>query len=226
MKLYLRGHNYKYACEQILLMLFPTERPEYPAGPPAGDRCELSLTRRGRYATAVCLLYLGGQRYAGRAAVAAAKLTDRLTEDRLLQRAVKLAFYRAALRSGRPRPGWGALTGIRPGKLMTQLLDQGLSDQAALSQFCRAYDVSRERAGLCLETAKTGRAVRDSLGPRDVCLYVGIPFCPTRCAYCSFVSHSVERSMKLIDPFLQALEQEIEATAAVAGAVGLRVGSG
>ena len=62
MKLYLRGHDYKYACEQILLMMFPAERPEYPAGKPAGDRCELSLRRGPRFVTAVCLLYLGGQR--------------------------------------------------------------------------------------------------------------------------------------------------------------------
>ena len=61
-----------------------------------------------------------------------------------------------------------------------------------------------------------------SLSGRDVCLYVGIPFCPTRCAYCSFVSQSVEKSMRLIPPFLEALEKEIAATAAQLRKLGLR----
>ena len=82
--------------------------------------------------------------------------------------------------------------------------------------------MSPERAALCLATTRQTLNAAASLQPQDVCLYVGIPFCPTRCAYCSFVSQSVEKSMKLIPPFLAALEQEIAAAAAAAGALGLR----
>ena len=63
----------------------------------------------------------------------------------------------------------------------------------------------------------------ESLGEKDVCLYVGIPFCPTRCAYCSFVSQSVEKSMALVPEFLQALAREIAATAEAVRRAGLRV---
>lgn len=225
MKLYLRGHDYKYACEQMLLMLFPAERPEYPDGKPEGERCELRLSRGEKMVTATCRLYLGGERFGGRAVFLNAAITDALTDTRLSQRAIKLAFYRAAIlaKGDEPRPVWGALTGIRPGKLMAQLLESGLSDRAALSRFCADYDVSRGRAGLCQETAKAGLEVKASLLPRDVCLYVGIPFCPTRCAYCSFVSQSVEKSFGLIEPFLQALYQDIDATARTARSLGLRV---
>jgi len=65
--------------------------------------------------------------------------------------------------------------------------------------------------------------IRKNLQPQDICLYIGIPFCPTRCAYCSFVSASVQKSMHLVEPFLEALFKEIEETAAVIKEQGLRI---
>ena len=223
MKLYLFGHAYKYAAEQMLLTLYPTERPEYPVGKPSGDRMELRLSRGERRVTGSCTLVQGERRWYGRASADVGALTDALTEDRICQRLVKNAMYRAALRAGHSRPAWGALTGVRPGKLMCTLLEQGLSEDEALRRFIAEYDVSPARAALCLDTSRhTLRAIR-SLEQRDICLYIGIPFCPTRCAYCSFVSQSVEKSMKLIEPYMDALMLEIEAVAAQVRALGLRV---
>ncbi|HHU22841.1 MAG TPA: coproporphyrinogen dehydrogenase HemZ [Clostridiales bacterium] len=223
MKLYLKGHDYRYAVEQILLTLFPKERPEYPGGPPQGERAEISLHRGKTYVTAVCRLHLGGRVHSGSARISRAALTDNLTENRLLQRIIKLSFYRAGMQAGIPKPVWGALTGIRPGKIVTAYLEKGMSEAAALSRFSREYDVSREKALLCLETARAGIRVKEGLTPKDICLYIGIPFCPSRCAYCSFVSLAVEKSMKLISPFLEALYKDIEATAKVVRELGLRV---
>lgn len=222
MNLYLYGHDYKYACEQILLLFFPEERPVYPAGPPAGDRAELSLSRGEKAVTARCTLVLEGARFTGAARVSAGKLTDKLLTDRLCQRILKTAFYRAALKSGRPKPVWGSLTGIRPGKLMSGLLASGLTERQALSKFCREYGPSLPRARLCLAAAKVSMTVSASLLPRDVCLYVGIPFCPSRCSYCSFVSQDVSKSAALVEPFLEALFREIDATAETLKRLGLR----
>ena len=223
MRLYFKGHDYKYAAEQMLLTLFPEERPEYPEGSPAGDRMELRMHRGGVYTTAFCAFYSGGVCWRGRAAAKNSAMTDALSTDRICQRLIKNAMYRAALRSGRQRPAWGALTGVRPGKLLCALLDSEGDEQAALHRFIQEYDVSPERAALCLDTSRETLRAKASLADRDICLYVGIPFCPTRCAYCSFVSQSVEKSMKLIPPFLEALHQEIRATAAEIRALGLRV---
>lgn len=223
MKLYLIGHDYKYAVEQILLTLFPQERPEYPEGKPEGDRLELRLSEGGKFITASCALYLEGKLFRGKAAAAKAGLGDQLLRDRYSQRLIKNAVYRAALASGIKRPPWGALTGVRPGKLFAPLLLSGMSEAEARREFMDRYDVTEERAELCLRTSlETIRAQR-SLGEKDVCLYVGIPFCPTRCAYCSFVSQSVEKSMKLIGPFMEALYKELEAIAAQVRALGLRI---
>ncbi|MEL7603531.1 MAG: hypothetical protein AAGU77_10290 [Bacillota bacterium] len=148
MKLFLYGHDYRYAAEQILLTLFPDERPEYPEGAPEGDRAELYLREGAARYTAVCRFWLDGALFRGVATVEKSRVTDALSRAKYLQRIVKLAFYRAALSSGRDKPVWGALTGIRPGKLLSNLLESGLSDRAALGKFMRDNDVSPERVRL------------------------------------------------------------------------------
>ena len=223
MRLYLHGHEYKYAVEQMLLTMFPAERPEYPGGKPEGERLEISLSHTAERTTACCTLHLNGSTYTGRAQCASAAMTDALHTDRVCQRLIKNAIYRAALRSGCPRPAWGALTGVRPGKVLSTLIAEEHDEDRALRRFIKEYDVSPARAQLCMTTTRETLRAAASLSPQDVCLYVGIPFCPTRCAYCSFVSQSVEKSMKLIPPFLEALEKEIAATAAQVNALGLRV---
>ena len=196
MKLYLRGHDYKYAAEQMLLTLFPAQRPEYPAGPPAPgeDALVLSLHRGAVWATATAALSYGGREYRAARRCRTAELTDPLSTDRALQRILKLAFYGAGTAARGSEPPWGALTGVRPVKIPTKAMLAGAS-LAALRH----------------------------LAPGEVSLYVGIPFCPTRCAYCSFVSADVGRALKLIDPFLDALCRELAATGAMLADAGLRV---
>ena len=222
MKLYLYGHEYKYAVEQMLLTLFPDERPEYPDTPPEGERMEVSLTHGESLTTGSCALYRGGQVWRGAARAENAAMRDPLQRDRICQRLVKNAIYRAALRSGVKKPAWGALTGVRPGKLLAGLMNAGLDEKQAAKRFAKEYDVSPARVKLCLATTRETLRAEAALEARDVCLYVGIPFCPTRCAYCSFVSQSVEKSMGLIEPFLEALSRDIAATAAAVKTAGMR----
>ena len=221
MKLYLYGHDYKYAVEQMLLTLFPNERPEYPEQTCEGERMEVKLTRGEKLTTGSCALYRAGRVWRAAARAENAAMTDPLQRDRICQRLVKNAIYRAALQSGVAKPAWGALTGVRPGKLLAGLIEGGLSEAEAARRFSKEYDVSDARVRLCLATTRETLKAEASLSARDVCLYVGIPFCPTRCAYCSFVSQSVEKSMKLVAPFCEALEKEIAATAVEVKKLGL-----
>ena len=184
---------------------------------------EIRLSRSARFTTAVCRYRDGESSGLGRAAVKNEKLTDPVRTDSLCQQVIKLAIYRAVLRAGHQKPVWGALTGVRPGKLMYPLLLSGLSEQEALRQFETGYDVSHERAQLCLDASRATLKADRLLQPKDVCLYVGIPFCPTRCAYCSFVSQSTEKSLSMIAPFLEALDREIDAVAEQVRQTGLRV---
>lgn len=222
MRLYFSGHDCRYAAEQSLLMLFPGEKPEYPEGSPSGERCELRVSRGAKYTVCTALLVRSGAAFRGRAQAENPDPADEYALRGCENRLVKLAFYRAALASGLPKPEWGSLSGVRPAKLMDAYLREGLSPRAAKGRFMREYFVSGPRAGLCLDAALAAQEAARSLDERDVCLYVGIPFCPTRCAYCSFVSQSVEKSMKLMEPFLDALLLDIRATAAETRRAGLR----
>ena len=222
MRLYFSGHDCRYAAEQSLLMLFPGEKPEYPEGSPSGERCELRVSRGAKYTVCTALLLRSGAAFRGRAQAENPDPADEYALRGCENRLVKLAFYRAALASGLPKPEWGSLSGVRPAKLMDGYLREGLSPRAAKGRFMREYFVSGSRAQLCLDAALAAQEAARSLDERDVCLYVGIPFCPTRCAYCSFVSQSVEKSMKLMEPFLDALLLDIRATAAETRLAGLR----
>jgi oxygen-independent coproporphyrinogen-3 oxidase len=115
MTLTLIGHNYKYAVEQIMLMMYPNERPVYGGAAATGRESEISarvcLTQGTTYATAVTTISSGGIRHTGSARVRRALLTDRLTADRLLQKIIKRSFYKAAAKSGRNgsgAPAWGS----------------------------------------------------------------------------------------------------------------------
>ena len=141
MRLYLHGHDYKYAAEQMLLSLYPSERPEYSEGRPEGDRVELSLSRGASYVTASCKLVSGENVYHGRSAVRADSISDSISRDKLCSRIIKNAFYRAALSSVHAKPVWGALTGVRPGKLFCGLMESSGPD-VALKRFISEYDVS------------------------------------------------------------------------------------
>lgn len=224
MELFFKNHDEKYAVEQILLTLFPDERPIYPevlSG--SGLSAAVSLSESREWRTAVTVLREEDRRWEGRARVRNGPVCDPVAAARLRQRILKQSFYRAAVRyRGGEKPPWGALSGVRPAKLLRGELAGCPDETAALRRFRERYDVSPDRARLCLDAAKAAIRAKDSLAPRDICLYVGVPFCPTRCAYCSFVSQSVEKSMALIPPFVDALEKDIAATAAAVRAAGLR----
>ncbi len=222
MNLTLSGHDYKYAVEQILLMMYPKERPVY-APPDDGLSAEVALRDGRTFVVAFTRITMGDKTYTGSERINRLRLTNKLTKDRLLQKIIKLSFYKAAVAHTGIKPVWGALTGIRPGKIATNLMAYGATKQEAAEALMQEYFVSPERAALCADTAEAGLRVKHALGARDIALYVGIPFCPTRCHYCSFVSHSVEKSSKLIAPFVEALLEEIDAVSAMLNPLGLNI---
>ena len=212
MKLYFNGHDYKYAAEQMLLTLFPDQRPEYPDRPlgKEEDGLTLTLSQGRRWVTASACLCWQGVRHTARRRGLAVRLTDPVTRDRLCQQLLKLAFYRVGTQALGVCPPWGALTGVRPVKIPTKAMLSGQSEGQARGRLEKEYFVSPDKAELAMDCARASLAVDRSLKRDEVSLYVGIPFCPTRCAYCSFISADAGRSLKLIPPYLDGLLQEVE----------------
>lgn len=220
----LKGHDYKYAVEQMLLTLFPDERPTY--GTQEENRVTVSLSRGNTWLTATAVLCWKGRltRHACRAK--ASELTGgALADGRVCQRIVKLAFYRAGVEALGREPPWGAMTGVRPVKIPTKAMLAGATPEQAEDRLRKVYRVSPLRARLAVDCAKASLTVKQSLRPEEISLYVGIPFCPTRCAYCSFISADVKHALKLIDPYVDALVREIAAAGAALKRDGLRVKS-
>ncbi len=120
-------------------------------------------------------------------------------------------------------PQWGVLTGIRPVRLFLTQMENGLDEPALRRHFIGERQVSEERFQLALDTARIERPLLSRLSERDFSLYVSIPFCPTRCAYCSFVSHSIGRAAKLIPAYLDRLCEELADLARIVSELGLRL---
>lgn len=117
-------------------------------------------------------------------------------------------------------PRWGILTGIRPVKMLHSLIDRWGQDKV-LQIFMDAYHVSRQKTRLALLTLHKESSILAQKKPNGFSLYIGIPFCPSRCAYCSFVSMSVEKTMQLIPDYVTCLCREIRAAGRVAKGLGL-----
>lgn len=215
MDLYFHGHDYKYAAEQMLLTLFPEERPVYPEGEPQPDADHLLLTleETGDTLTAKAQLTFHGKTAKGEDS--GPLIEAGLERDRVAQRILKLAFYRAGTALLGKEPPWGALTGVRPVKIPTRAMRAGASREEAKDRLMEEYRVSPGRAELAMDCADASLSAMDSLKPDELSLYIGIPFCPTRCAYCSFVSADVGRTLKLLPPFVDLLLEEVDQAAAM-----------
>ncbi len=110
---------------------------------------------------------------------------------------------------------WGILTGIRPVKIARTMRTQGLSSIEVEEKFIEDFLTTPEKAHLCTVTDSVQRSVVESTSPKDYSLYISIPFCPSRCSYCSFVSHSIEKTIALLPEYVEKLVEELVVTAQV-----------
>ncbi len=122
-------------------------------------------------------------------------------------------------------PAWGILTGVRPVKRINAMLAQGCSESEIYEILKRDLLCSDGKIRLACETAATQKEIIKHTGRENFSLYVSIPFCPSRCAYCSFVSQEVERSLGLIPTYVSKLCREIERTGEIAAELGLKLQS-
>lgn len=118
---------------------------------------------------------------------------------------------------------WGRLTGIRPVKRANVFLHQGCTRLEAEQKFAQEFGADPDRSRRAVDIACRENRLLSQAYPDGISLYIGIPFCPSRCVYCSFISFSVERSADLMEPYLAALEQEIHAGAEIVRRIGKRI---
>ena len=209
MNLTLSGHDDRYAVEQLLLSLFPENTPLEAVS---------SLHRGEVWITARASITLDGKTVQ---AVRRLKTADETV--RLRRRALQQSVYLAAVQLLPTQPAWGALAGVRPTKITTKHLLEGGTPQSADKLLKDVYFVTPERRKLAVQCSQSTVKAARLLEPQDISLYVGIPFCPTRCTYCSFVSRTVGKKTELLEPYLNALLKEIEVTGTLLAKSGRRV---
>ncbi|MDW7674508.1 MAG: radical SAM protein, partial [Bacillota bacterium] len=146
--------------------------------------------------------------------VAAAPEVDIINQEKRL---CKKVMYQALARMTGLKSQWGILTGIRPTKLVHRLLDQHLSSEEIVDYLRKEYLISKKKCNLLMEIARSQREFL--LSPQQarekVGVYIGIPFCPSRCLYCSFPAYSLANNSSLKTEFVKALLKEISELAKV-----------
>lgn len=124
---------------------------------------------------------------------------------------MKLCLYNMlSAYTGRKLP-WGTLTGVRPTKIATDYIEKGYDDEAIINRYIEDYDTSKVKAHMSLRVAKLENKLLSSINYEDKYgLYIGIPFCPTRCLYCSFTSYPIASYANRVDEYLEALFKELD----------------
>lgn len=133
------------------------------------------------------------------------KLPNKLKKSNEIKGAI---FQYLKNRTGKQLP-WGVLIGIRPTKIVLEMMNQGKSEDEIITIFKEDFFVREDKAKLCLDIANIEKEMvnKDS---KNVSIYIGMPFCPTRCLYCSFTSNPIGTCKKIVEPYLETLSYEIE----------------
>lgn len=216
------GLENDHPIRDMLLNLLPAEQPERVDAVDDGEDClgvsieHLSMETRIR----ACCRKDSRQICCEKTAQVC---DDEVETQRRETHAVKLAVYDAVCPFLDFAPEWGSLTGVRPAKFARGFLEKGFSPAQIARIMTEDYRVSPARRALAIRSAGIAWDRKKKLQPKDISLYIGIPFCPSRCSYCSFVSHSIEKAESLMAPYLDTLCAEIEHAGEIVRQAGLRI---
>lgn len=219
MKIITKGPIKPYYVQTLAMLFFPGEsfsEAEEQDGRTAevslvinedGAAAHVSVTERGR--TEI------GDSFLSHGSVPDAKVSNIVVGSAFYDACVKLTTY---------MPPWGTLTGVRPAKLAEELLSYGMSCGEARDFFVKYYRTSEKKAHLAVECAVTASKVPlPAYTGRECSVYVAIPFCPTRCSYCSFVSCTSPKLLSLIPEYLTALSDDIARTEKLIRELGMKI---
>ena len=214
MKLCCIGHSFRYETEKICRLFVPFEKIEVIDTLSYDDNVAVTkIDGRNLY----CSLKLSGQ---------FSEKSDFITDtfdNRECERKIAALLFLCFAEITNYKPRWGIVTGIRPTRLYSLVLKETGSKEKTYEYFKNSFYVDDEKISLCNETYKAEEDIVNLSKENSFSLYISVPFCPTRCSYCSFVSHAVEKAEKLIPEYVDYLCKEIEETAKIAKENNLRL---
>ncbi|MBQ8623167.1 MAG: coproporphyrinogen dehydrogenase HemZ [Oscillospiraceae bacterium] len=218
MTLIFKGNDFKYELEAVCKLFFPVKTfnfffADIETVPDLNGEDYCYIARQKRRANTLLSVYakIGGKRYA---------LTEIVDNgindyDDTCEFILGKIMYRVLSHITGITPKWGILTGVRPVKLVNKLMKTGMTRDEIQNLLKTKYLMSEEKINIAYATAKNQEDIMSGVDERSFSLYVSIPFCPTRCAYCSFVSQTVSSFKKLMPEYVKKLCQEIRYTASL-----------
>jgi len=197
-----KGHSLENEVQTAIQIFFPNEH-YYPKDEvsPQGITVKSVLAENESYAA----FYKDGKLLA--------KKTERIecvSDEKEKKRLVKKTVYLVCGFITGYWPKWGMLTGVRPAKAARELIEAGKNYEMVMEYFTEKYLVNPKKAALAYTVAVSESEILKKNKPEDISIYVGIPFCPTRCLYCSFTSYPIDRYEKKADEYIEKLKEELE----------------
>ncbi len=217
MNIYCINHKFLYETEKLLLLFLPNEKnsalSEFTADEGNYFYTEIAETQAEiKYITEIS--YKGEKKRKEK--------VKEITENEDREYELLSLAYPVLCEIFSFSPKWGMLTGVRPSKLLMKKMVE-TDEKTAVDFFKNRFFVSDEKTDLALSVSKTEWAIIEKSPENSFSLYISIPFCPTRCSYCSFVSHSIgtENAKKLVPEYVEKLCEEIAFTGKQAKECGL-----
>ena len=203
----LDGHALQNDVQTMIQVFLPNSRYQQTETVTDG---EITIRSEMKEGIAAAMLYRRGERTAAWSMpYAAAGLTEKEQK-----RLIKLTIYALLSQETGIRPQWGLLTGVRPAKLVSAMLEEGKSEVDCMAYLTEDYLVMRHKAQLAYKVALAERRILQGNRPKEISLYIGIPFCPTRCLYCSFTAYPLGQYQDRVDAYLDAMFRELDWLAA------------
>ena len=215
------NNSYHYEMENLIRVFLPDIKIIRAEDTAEGEDSCLLLSEGDRIEITLCLQ---GNTYKSQGVFCRENKVFSESDDSYFERKMAVMLYDMLREITGYTPPWGILTGVRPAKLMTKLIASH-GQEKAVDYFINELKVSEDKTNLALMVSKNETPVIEGSKPDSYSLYVSVPFCPTRCSYCSFISHSNESAKKLIPEYVEKLCEEIRETALIAKDLNLRLES-
>jgi len=199
-----RGHEERNLLQSIALLFYPLSRFEMDLDQNIDQRRVISVLSISNTEASAYTGVTDGDCFSEY------EVKSPLSDDNDYSDIIGKSFYIALSNLLGYKSPWGTLTGIRPVRYVKNLMDKGMNPEEIKKYLNETFLVTENKADLCIDIAKREDKLLKLNDDKSFSLYISIPFCPSRCNYCSFVSHSIEKAKGIIPEYIKMLCKEIE----------------